>query len=130
MPGQGSVDRPKGVDLADVVNQGVPRTRPLYIHFAFRAEREAMHPLLHTNIGKDRLDNAEPKAVAQKMLKFAYSVGKANRAGKTAAQFARERLDGLKMGEELSSIPWGAKKPIPLPPSTLKKERSDVPNLS
>jgi transposase len=71
--------------------------------------------------------HAEPKAVAQKMLRFAYSVGKANRAGKTAAQFARERLDGLKMGEGLSSIPWGAKKPIPLPPSTLKG-RSDVPN--
>ena len=70
---------------------------------------------------------AEPKAVAQKMLKFAYAVGKANRAGKTAAQFARERLDGLKMGESLTSIPWGAKKPIPLPPSKLKG-RSDVPN--
>jgi len=70
---------------------------------------------------------AEPKAVAQKMLKFAYSVGKTNRAGKTAAQFARERLDGLEMGEGLSSIPWGAKKPIPLPPSTLKG-RSAVPN--
>jgi len=84
---------------------------------------------------------AEPKAVAQKMLKFAYSVGKENRTGKTAAQFARERLDGLKMGEGLSSLPWGAKKPIPLlPPSKLKGERcpatagsvegSAVPNLS
>lgn len=71
---------------------------------------------------------AEPKAIAQKMLKFAYSVGKANRAGKTAAQFARERLDKLKMGEELSSIPWGAKKPIPLPPSKLLKEESVVPS--
>jgi transposase len=70
---------------------------------------------------------AEPKKVAQKMLKFAYAVGKENRAGKTAAQFARERLDQLKMGEGLSSIPWGAKKPIPLPPSKLKKE-SAVPN--
>jgi transposase len=70
---------------------------------------------------------AEPKAVAQKMLKFAYSVGKENRTGKTAAQFVRERLDGLKMGESLTNIPWGAKKPIPLPPSALKR-RSDVPN--
>jgi len=68
--------------------------------------------------------HAEPKAVAQKMLKFAYTVGKANRAGKTAAQFARERLDHLKMGEDLTNIPWGAKKPIPLPPSKVaKKER-------
>jgi len=71
--------------------------------------------------------HTEPEAVAQKMLKFAYAVGKENRAGKTAAQFARERLDGLKMGESLSSIPWGAKKPIPLPPSKLK-QRSDIPN--
>jgi len=63
--------------------------------------------------------HTEPEAVAKKMLKFAYAVGKANRAGKTAAQFARERLDGLKMGESLSSIPWGAKKPVPLPPSKL-----------
>lgn len=71
---------------------------------------------------------AEPEAVAQKMLKFAYSIGKANRPkGQTAAQFARERLDDLKMGEGLSSIPWGAKKPIPLPPSKLK-QGSDVPN--
>jgi transposase len=71
---------------------------------------------------------AEPKAVAQKMLKFAYTVGKANRAkGQTAAQFARIRLDALGMGQELTSIAWGAKKPIPLPPSKLKG-RSDVPN--
>jgi transposase len=71
---------------------------------------------------------AEPKAVAQKMLKFAYSIGKANRPkGQTAAQFARERLDALGVGQELTSIPWGSKKPIPLPPSNLKKE-SAVPN--
>lgn len=70
---------------------------------------------------------AEPQAVAQKMLKFAYTIGKTNRNGKTAAQFARERLDGLQMGEELSSIRWGAKKPIPLPPSKLAKKESAVP---
>lgn len=71
---------------------------------------------------------AEPQAVAQKMLKFAYRVGKANRPkGQTAAQFARMRMDALGLGSELTSIPWGAKKPIPLPPSKLK-EGSDVPN--
>jgi hypothetical protein len=69
---------------------------------------------------------AEPKAVAQKMLKFAYSVGKANRPkGQTAAQFARIRLDALGVGQELTSIPWGSKKPIPLPPSNLKKRCPD-----
>jgi len=72
---------------------------------------------------------AEPKAVAQKMLKFAYGVGKSNRPkGQTAAQFARIRMDALGLGRELTSIPWGSKKPIPLPPSSLKTERSDVPN--
>ena len=71
---------------------------------------------------------AEPEAVAQKMLKFAYAVGKANRPkGQTAAQFARIRMDALGLGSELTSIPWGSKKPIPLPPSKIKG-RSDVPN--
>jgi hypothetical protein len=70
---------------------------------------------------------AEPKAIAQKMLRFAYEVGKGNRAGQTAAQFARIRMDALGLGRELTSIPWGSKKPIPLPPSALS-ERSDVPN--
>ena len=70
---------------------------------------------------------AEPEKVSKKMLHFAYEVGKANRAGKSAAQFARERMDTLGLGSELTSIPWGAKKPIPLPPSKLKG-RSDVPN--
>lgn len=71
---------------------------------------------------------AEPEVVAQKMLKFAYAVGKANRPkGQTAAQFARIRLDALGLGSGLTSIPWGSKKPIPLPPSKIKG-RSDVPN--
>jgi transposase len=73
---------------------------------------------------------AEAEKVSEKMLRFAYEVGKENRPGRqTAAQFVRERLDVLGMGQELTSIPWGSKKPIPLPPSALgKKERSDVPN--
>jgi len=72
---------------------------------------------------------AQPEAIAQKMLKFAYTVGKSNRPkGQTAAQFARVRMDALGLGSELTSIPWGSKKPIPLPPSALKTERSDVPN--
>lgn len=70
---------------------------------------------------------AEPEVVAQKMLRFAYEVGKGNRAGQTAAQFARIRMDALGVGKNLTSIPWGSKKPIPLPPSKLK-EGSDVPN--
>ncbi len=72
---------------------------------------------------------AEPEAVAQKMLRFAYTVGKVNRPGRqTAAQFARVRMDALGIGQELTSISWGSKKPIPLPPSKLKKKESAVPN--
>ena len=64
---------------------------------------------------------AQPEAIAQKFLKFAYQVGKENRLpGQSAAQFVRQRLDVLELGHELTSIAWGAKKPIPLPPSTKK----------
>jgi hypothetical protein len=72
---------------------------------------------------------AEPEKVSQKLLRFAYEVGKEHRAGKSATQFALERLDVLGLGQDLTSIAWSSKKPIPLPPSRLeKKERSDVPN--
>jgi transposase len=75
---------------------------------------------------------AEPEAIAQKFLKFAYRVGKNNRpAGQSAAQFVRERLDALHLGSELTSIAWGSKKPIPLPPSMLQEKGvSDVPNTN
>jgi transposase len=70
---------------------------------------------------------AQPEAIAQKFLKFAYQLGKENRpAGQSAAQFVRQRLDALQLGSQLTSIAWGSKKPIPLPPSTNKV--SDVPN--
>ena len=70
----------------------------------------------------------EPEKVSQKLLRFAYDFGKRNRAGLSAAQFVRQRLDALQIGQELTSIAWGSKKPIPLPPSSLKTEGSDVPN--
>ena len=64
---------------------------------------------------------AEPEAIAQKFLKFAYQLGKANRsAGQSAAQFVRQHLDALQLGQNLSSIAWGSKKPIPLPPRPTK----------
>jgi transposase len=70
---------------------------------------------------------AQPEAIAQKFLKFAYQLGKENRpAGQSAAQFVRQRLEALQLGQELTRIAWGSKKPIPLPPST--KKVSDVPH--
>jgi len=72
---------------------------------------------------------AQPEAIAQKLLKFAYQLGKENRPpGQSAAQFVRQRLDALHLGSQLTSIAWGSKKPIPLPPSTNKV--SDVPNTN
>jgi transposase len=70
---------------------------------------------------------AQPEAIAQKFLKFAYQLGKENRPhGQSAAQFVRQHLEALQLGQELTSIAWGSKKPIPLPPSTNKV--SDVPH--
>jgi transposase len=70
---------------------------------------------------------AQPEQVAQKFLKFAYQLGKENRPrGQSAAQFVRQRLDALQLGQDLTGIAWGSKKPIPLPPS--KNKVSDVPN--
>ena len=72
---------------------------------------------------------AEPEAIAQKFLKFAYRVGKDNRpAGQSAAEFVRKRLDVLQLGSDLTSIAWGSKKPIPLPPSAMQKRKERRPN--
>jgi transposase len=64
---------------------------------------------------------AQPEAIAQKFLKFAYQLGKENRPnGQSAAQFVRQHLDALPLGQELTRIAWGSKKPIPLPPPQKK----------
>jgi transposase len=59
---------------------------------------------------------AEEEKVSKKPLHFAYEVGKANRAGKSAAQFARERWDALGMGQELTSIPGARRNRFPCRP--------------
>jgi hypothetical protein len=53
--------RPEGVDLADIVNQS--EQYPLYIHFTFGAQGEAIHVLMHADVGKDRLDNGQPSRI-------------------------------------------------------------------
>ena len=57
----GSVDRPKGVDLADIVDES--KQLPLYIHFPFRAQREAMHPLVDTDVGEDRFHDPQSPGI-------------------------------------------------------------------
>jgi hypothetical protein len=61
-PGGAGLDqRPKGVDLADIVYQS--EQLPLYIHFQPGTKGEAMHALLHTDVGKDRLDNPQSPGI-------------------------------------------------------------------
>ena len=62
---------------------------------------------------------AEPRIVARKLMNYTYQLGKANRPkGQKTAEFVRQQLDTLGIGEELTEIPWGVKKPpLPLPPS-------------
>jgi hypothetical protein len=59
----GLCQRPEQVDLADIVYQSEPRTSPLYIHFPFGTEGQAMHPFLHTDVGKDRFHDPEPSDI-------------------------------------------------------------------
>jgi hypothetical protein len=71
-----------------------------------------------TNEESDRF--AEPELVARKLLQYAYTLGKANRpTSQSPGQYVRHHLDRLGLGADLTEIPWGAKKPRPLPPSAL-----------
>jgi hypothetical protein len=54
---------PEDGDPADIVNQNEPRTHPLYIHFTFESQGEAMHPLLDAEIGKGRLHDHQPSGI-------------------------------------------------------------------
>lgn len=60
------MDRPEGVDLADVVDQS--EQAPLYIHFPFGPQSEAMHALVDTDVGKDRFHG--PKSPGINALSF------------------------------------------------------------
>jgi hypothetical protein len=68
------VEHPKRVDLADSMDQS--KQPPLYIHFQFGTQRKAVHALMHTDVGKDRLDNAQPPGVYLLAL-FAIDLGMA-----------------------------------------------------
>ena len=65
--------------------------------------------------------HAEPTRVARKFLDYAYRLGKAHRLpGQTPAAYARAQLDRLSLGAELTVIPRGEHRAIPLPPSSLE----------
>ncbi len=64
--------------------------------------------------------HAQPVLVARKLMSAAYKLGRANRPSHlSSAASVRSQLDQLKLGRDLSHIPWDAKKmTIPLPPSS------------
>jgi transposase len=67
--------------------------------------------------GADRF--AEPGQVACSMFAYAYRVGVKNLPdGQSALQFTRDQLDRLKLGHDLTHLPWSSKH-FKLPPSQL-----------
>lgn len=64
--------------------------------------------------------HAQPVLVARKLMNLTYKMGIANRPpGMSSAALVRAQLDRLRLAQDLTHIPWGAKKkPIPLPPSS------------
>jgi hypothetical protein len=63
---------------------------------------------------------AVEEQVARKLLHHAYNLGAENRQGRSPTEYAREQLDRLGLGTELSAVAWGKKRAIPLPPPGLK----------
>lgn len=49
------------MDFADIVHES--EQSPLYIHFQFRAEGEALHALVDTDVGKDRFHDPQASGV-------------------------------------------------------------------
>jgi transposase len=71
----------------------------------------------------DRFADAE--FVARKLLKHAYRLGRAHRPqGQSPAQYVRQQLDRLSLGQDLTAVRFGDRI-IPLPPSGLGTEESN-----
>ena len=67
---------------------------------------------------------AVDEKVAAGMYALAYKIGVKNLPeGQSAREFVREQLDRLELGQALTHIPWGSKRPT-LPPSRLKQPDS------
>ena len=70
-----------------------------------------------TNEEADR--HSTDTQIACAFFAFAYRIGVRNlRGGLSAKEYTRQQLDRLEIGQELTEIPWGTKRPK-LPPSTL-----------
>lgn len=71
-------------------------------------------------LSREEVDrHAVPKDVARSFFALAYRIGVRNLPDKhSALSFTRYQLDRLKIGQELTNIPWGTRCPK-LPPSSL-----------
>ena len=82
--------------------------------------RKLLVVIWHTLHDRQADRHAEAERVARKLMQHAYKLGRANRRpGQTTAQYVREQLERLGIGQDLDAIPWGKKRIIPLPPSRL-----------
>jgi transposase len=71
----------------------------------------------------DRYATAE--RTARKLLQHAYRLGRENRQGQSTGEYVREQLDRLGVGADLTAVPWGKHRVVPLPPSSLKEAAED-----
>jgi transposase len=62
--------------------------------------------------------HAVPVDVAKSFFRLAYRMGVRHLQGESALSFTRRNLDRLKLGQELTILPWGNKR-FKLPPSSL-----------
>jgi transposase len=77
----------------------------------------------HLLTGEAKNRRADPRMVACSLYKFTYDVGvKKLPDGQSALEFTRNQLDRLKIGPELTRVPWGTRQPK-LPPSRLPSKR-------
>ena len=67
--------------------------------------------------------HAIPVDVAKSFFRLAYRMGVRHLKGESALSFTRRNLDRLKLGQELTVLPWGSKQ-FKLPPSSLAPPKS------
>ena len=77
-------------------------------------------------VSKEKIAHGAPEPQRPSVDTAAVSLEEAEHEPAAPVLVRVQRLDVLQLGQELTSIAWGSKKPIPLPPSANKV--SDVPN--
>lgn len=61
---------------------------------------------------------SQPERLARRYLQHAYRLGQANRPpGQSPAAYVRQQLNRLHIGADLTEVPWGSRRAVPLPPS-------------